>query len=543
MACLDDSTRDDYGERDNPLMKLEDVQVDELQMSQVSQTSHPSHDGSDLVKEDRERVSTGNTEPPPPPSPQLVSAEEEQTTRRYLLFVATAAALTGGTLGYDVGIMAAALIGLDEDFDLTDEQKEIVVGSLNFVAAFGALAAGVTAGWLGRKKTLALCSFLYLLGTAMMTCAPDYAWLLAGRIITGVGVGISFVVAPTYNSEVSPKEVRGRIGTIFDISINVGILAGYVVGFACEEMIPDGVAKWRAMFGIGALFPLAVAGMLLYLPESPRWLLQQGRTAEAEVVLRRFLPSDAAVRESVDDIQRDDNLETPSWAEVVCPPEAHLKRTLGIAYGLAFWQQITGSEAILYYSATILEDAGLESKTMLLLGNLLVGSSKLLPEFWAMSSIDKRGRRWHLVASSAAMTAAISLIALSFALELPSYTVVVLLCVFMATFSIGLGPFSFTTATEILPLTHRAKGMSVVTFINRIVSAAVSLSALSLSTYMGMGWYFFAYSVVSLISIRFFMRNVPETTGKSLETIAEELRQHEGGGPCLMLSTCCIPPP
>ena len=443
----------------------------------------------------------------------------------YILFVVITAALTAASLGYDVGVMADATLHMDQSFDFGDTKKEIVVGSLNFMAAFGSLFAGYIADTFGRKKTLAACSALYIIGTAGMTIATSFEILLVGRVITGLGVGLSFVVGPTYISEITPAAVRGKLASVFDISINVGILVGYIAGFACEELL-SGSLRWRSMLGIGVLFPILVAVFLLFLPESPRWLLLHGRDSEArEILIKLFGGSEAAAAECISEIRGEEDITHGSWGETLCPPEGYARSVMGIAFGLAFWQQITGSEAVLYYSATFLKNAGLTSQRMLLLGNMLVGLAKLLPEFWVMYSIDSRGRRWHLLVSAVTMTIAVFALTVAFAVDAPSWVMIVLLCAFMATFSLGLGPFSFITASEIIPLKYRAKGMSLVTFINRFVSGAVALTALTLSEQIGMKYYFLIYSVISAMSIYFYKRRVPETAGKTLEGITAEMKK------------------
>ncbi|KAJ9467544.1 putative polyol transporter 4 [Diplonema papillatum] len=451
----------------------------------------------------------------------------------YIIVVVLTAAMTASTLGYDVGVIAGAMDGMQDSFNLSNFAVEIVVGSLNVVAAFGALSAGYIADTLGRKWALGICCALYAVGTAAMALAPIFEVLLAGRITVGVGVGLAFVIGPTYISEITPPDVRGKLATVFDVSINAGIMMGYVVSYIIQNTVPDHPSslRWRLMLGVGAITPLVVSVMLLRLPESPRWLVMKGRVEEAEVVLTKVLGTDAdeVVGESIEQIERSnfDEAHGATWLEVLNPKDPHMKHIVGIAYGVGFWQQITGSEAVLYYSGKFLDNAGLKSDNLKLLGNMLVGAAKLLPEFCVMLTVDRFGRKNHMVLSAILMTVALSCLGLSFGLDLPSWTVVVFLCCFMASFSVGAGPFPFVVASEILPLRYRAKGMSINTFINRGVSGAVSLTALSFSEATGYFVYFMIFAGISLVSIPFFMK-VPETCGKSLEEIQDELAEGKG---------------
>lgn len=198
-----------------------------------------------------------------------VHSESHKITK--LVYVA--AAISGATalsLGFDVGVMADAEAYIQVDFKLSDGLMELIIGSLNFISAFGALMGGPTADKYGRKPTVVLCCGFYLVGTLLMTCAPSWEFLLCGRIITGLGVGVSLVIVPVYVSEISPKEVRGKLVTIFDVSINAGILLGYIVGLVLEFLVYSDTVRWRLALGLGLVSPLIVLISLGGLPESPR---------------------------------------------------------------------------------------------------------------------------------------------------------------------------------------------------------------------------------------------------------------------------------
>jgi hypothetical protein len=345
------------------------------------------------------------------------------------------AAATAATLGYDVGIMAAAIQPMEETMHLTGIQKEVAMGSLNFVAALGALLGGRVANDHGRKYTVKLCCWIFVVGTVMMAAAPGYWAFLLGRIVTGVGVGVSFVAAPVYLSEVAPTDMRGRLNTVFDVAINGGILLGYVFGFLVQ-LIPNVEPewKWRLMIILGVILPVLVLVNLVYLPESPRWLVMKKQSGEAARILRQLSTGDydqqhqnqqrqyhqpleqlehdqqqqqqqgddgehhaTIVRmiSSMEEQVRDEEDETGSGPLTPLQALMRCKLSSGMRFAMAlgFWQQITGTEAVLYYSADFLRHAGLESPTQRLLGNCFVGLCKLTPELIAMQYVDTLGRR------------------------------------------------------------------------------------------------------------------------------------------------------
>lgn len=426
-----------------------------------------------------------------------------------LILLVCVAAATAATLGYDVGIMAAAIQPLEDQLQLSGVQKEIAMGSLNFVAAFGAFLGGHVADKYGRKRTISLCCWLFVVGTIAMAASWSYAVLLVGRIITGLGVGVAFVAAPCYITEVAPTNSRGQLNTVFDISINGGILVGYITGFLVQLFLPD---NWRLMLGCGLILPLIVLYLLSRLPESPRWFMLQHRKEEAESVLLHLGNTTAETQQILqdmhDEIEREEHATAPMFSH-------------GQLYAiqLGFWQQITGTEAVLYYSADYLERAGLESPLMRLGGNVFVGICKLLPECIAMQYIDTAGRRPLLFGSATMLFLTTLSLSYAFSFEANPIVIVVLLCAVMASFSAGLGPFTFLSASENLAMAERARGMTLCSAANRLTSGTVAMTAVSLTNKVGDAGLFGLYAAAGFFSL-FFYWYVPETAGISLEELA-----------------------
>lgn len=352
-----------------------------------------------------------------------------------------------------------------------------------------------------------------------MAVAPNFFTLLAGRIVTGLGVGVAFVAAPSYITEVAPSDSRGKLNSVFDISINGGILVGYITGFLVQLFFPD---NWRLMLGCGMILPLIVLGLLSRLPESPRWLMLVNQKDQAKHVLQLLGSQPTELEQTLqgmqEEIDREKSAEQKGWFD------SKAKR---YATQLGFWQQITGTEAVLYYSADFLERAGLQSPLMRLGGNVLVGVCKLVPECIAMNYIDTAGRRPLLFGSALALFFSTLSISIGFWAHASPIALVCMLCAVMASFSAGLGPFTFLSASENLAMAERASGITLCTAANRITSGTVAMTAVTLSNLLGDAGLFGLYAGAGFLSL-FFYWNVPETAGVSLEELAARQGRSHG---------------
>eukprot|EP00250_Pteridium_aquilinum_P017675 c23732_g1_i1 orf=942-1955(-) len=187
-------------------------------------------------------------------------------------------------MGYDIGIMSSAILFIHDDLHLSLFETEVIVGSLNLFAAVGSLGAGFIANFLGRRRALLVASALFLIGAVVLAASFNFACLLIGRLVTGLGVGFAMMIAPLYSAEISPARVRGFLVSFTEVFVNVGILLGYIIGFAFSTL--SSKFNWRLMLGAGALPAVVLAvGVLFVLPESPRWLVLQGQNDKAKQVL------------------------------------------------------------------------------------------------------------------------------------------------------------------------------------------------------------------------------------------------------------------
>ncbi|KAK9676788.1 hypothetical protein RND81_11G100800 [Saponaria officinalis] len=446
-----------------------------------------------------------------------------KTIRKYVLACAFFASLNSVLLGYDVGVMSGAIIFIQEDLNITEVQEEVLVGCLSIVSLFGSLAGGRTSDIVGRKWTIALAAVIFQAGAVVMTLAHSFEMLMAGRLLAGIGIGFGVMIAPVYIAEISPAINRGSLTSFPEIFINFGILLGYISNYAFSGLPPN--QSWRVMLGVGILPSVLIAVALFIIPESPRWLVTQNRVDEARLVLSKTIENEKEVEERLAEIQfaaKNTNDDKAVWVELLCPSPT-VFRMLVVGIGIQCFQQITGVDALVYYSPEILKEAGIENKTKLLAATVAVGVTKTAFILIAILLIDRVGRKPLLYISTIGMT--ICLFALGITLsflqdqQFGIALSILFICGNVAFFSIGIGPICWVLNSEIFPLRLRAQAVALGAMGNRVCSGVIAMSFLSMSSAISMAGTFFTFGVVSAAAVVFVFTVVPETKGKSLEEI------------------------
>jgi len=432
----------------------------------------------------------------------------------FLYIVAGISALGGLLFGYDTGVISGAILFIRQHYKLSPTEVEVVVSSVLWGAVLGAAVGGLLADRLGRRKTLILVGSLFALGALGSSLAPTVPWLVAGRITVGVAIGAASFITPLYISEVSPAHARGRLVSLNQLAITVGILVSYLVDYALA-----GVEGWRWMLGLAAV-PATVLGVgMAFLPESPRWFVAQGQADAARAVLVRCRGG-LQVDTEMEEILRGINQRTGSWAELL-QPGARLALVVGV--GLAIFQQVTGINTVIYYAPMIFQYAGFASAASAILATVGVGIVNVLLTVVAMRLIDRVGRRPLLLVSLAGMILSLSILALAF--EVPTgpgtlgWVTVASLMLYVGSFAVGLGPVFWLLVAEIYPLAIRGRAMSLATLANWGANLVVALTFLSLVRRLGQAGAFWLYAVVGVGAWLFACFLVPETKGKSLEAI------------------------
>ncbi|XP_030462586.1 probable polyol transporter 6 [Syzygium oleosum] len=468
-------------------------------------------------------------------------SEKLSGVNRYACACAIVASMVSIIFGYDTGVMSGAMIFIKEDLKIKDTRVAILAGILNICALVGSLIAGRTSDYIGRRYTIVLAAVIFLLGSVIMGYGPSYAILMTGRCIAGIGVGFALMIAPVYSAEISSATHRGFLTSLPEIGISVGILLGYVSNYFFAKLTLK--LGWRMMLGVAAIPSLALAFGILKMPESPRWLVLQGRLAEAKRVLLLVCNSeqeaetrfqDIKIAAGIDENCKEDIVELPRktrgegvWKELLLRPSPSVRWILLAAVGIHFFEHATGIEAVILYSPRIFKKAGVISKKRLLLATVGVGLTKLTFIVIATLLLDKVGRRRLLLVSSGGII--IALTGLGFCLTMVENAKEQLLWAlissimatytYVAFFSIGIAPVTWVYSSEIFPLKLRAQGVSIGVAVNRLMNAVVAMSFLSIANGMTIGGSFFMFACISLLALGFFYFFLPETKGKSLEEI------------------------
>uniref|UniRef100_A0A6A7G7L9 Polyol transporter 4 n=1 Tax=Hirondellea gigas TaxID=1518452 RepID=A0A6A7G7L9_9CRUS len=442
------------------------------------------------------------------------------------LYVLTALASLGAILlGYDVGVMSGAILFIEPEFNLTTFETEIIVSSLNLISLFGALFAGKFSDSFGRKKTIAIASVIFIAASVLMALANGFWMLLVGRLIAGLGVGAALVLPPIYIAEISPARFRGKLVTFSEICQNIGILLGYISGYSFANL-PDNI-NWRVMLGLGVVPAIMMLLSLLIMPESPRWLVKEGRLEEAETTLRLTFYDDEVndALASIEQALKEERilLADVGWMDLLRPTPA-VKLMLIAGVGAAFFQQASGSEAAVYYTPKILAEAGIEGERNAIAGAIVVGAFKTTTLIIASLLLDKIGRRPMMITSTIVVMIALSLLGMSFMINAPPFAMIGGMCLYMIGFGIGLGPVGWLLIAEIFPLQLRGRAMAIGTAVNRLVSGTVALTFLSLSESISQAGAFFMYSGIAFCALIFSIVFIPETTNKTLEELIVEFQ-------------------
>jgi sugar porter (SP) family MFS transporter len=445
-----------------------------------------------------------------PTTNTLVSVEVQKGSARYLYLPAMVAAIGGLLFGFDTAVINGAIVFIKQQFGLSDAQTEIAASSLLLGCVVGASVAAFTSDRFGRKRVLLVAAALFTFSSIGAALPRDVTQFAVARVLGGIAIGIASTLSPLYIAEISPARSRGLLVSLNQLAIVTGILLSYSVNYL---LMDAGAANWRWMFASAAIPSLGFLLTLLFIPESPRWLMQKGREQEAEYFLAQIVGAEAATGE-INAIRAAISEESGKLLDPT------FRTALIVAILIALFSQFTGINTIIYYGSLVfLEHVPHQTASTALWANVIIGAINFVATMAGMFLIDRSGRKSLLMSAYAGMS--LSLIAVSAAIRFQAVGTVVLIFVltYVACFAVGVGTGTWVLMSEICPTRVRGRAMSVATVCLWCGTLLVTLTFLSLANLFTAPGVFMLYGVVCMTAFLFVWKKVPETKGRTLEEI------------------------
>ncbi len=505
---------------------------------------------------------------------------EIKMNKSYTVLISLIVALGGFLLGFDSAVISGAVKGISTYFEMTDAMLGFAVGCVIFGAMAGNLMAGPLSDKLGRKKVLIGVAALFAISATWSALASGYTEFIIARIIGGVGIGGAILIAPIYIAEIAPPKLRGSLVSFNQLNIVIGISVAY---FSNYFLVNYGDESWRWMLGVEAIPALIYFFSLFTVPKSPRWLLlNQNKSEEAQIVLQK-IGGKAYAANTLEEIHKGHNTKQDAAGGLSDLFKNKYATILIIALGIAFFQQITGINAIFYYAPTIFEQAGGSTDSSFLQA-IVVGLTNLVFTLVAIWLIDRLGRKPLLLIGTSFMTVALFMATFAFYnatydfnaqsikkvsdpiikeqlmgyqgmtfnsqsalfdriktdldadqfiefkrnqitnfININSNLVLVAILLYVAAFAISLGPVMWTLLSEIFPTNIKGVAISIVGFFNSLVSFSVTQVFPWELSNLGPTMTFAIYGLLSFVAILFVSKYVIETKGKSLEEVEKLL--------------------
>jgi MFS transporter, SP family, arabinose:H+ symporter len=426
-------------------------------------------------------------------------------------------ALAGFLFGFDTVVISGAEKTIQSLWGLSPGLHGIAMASALYGTVIGSLIGGWPADRFGRKATLLWIGILYLVGAIGSALATNVGIFILARVFGGLGIGISTVVAPLYISEIAPPKYRGRLAGMFQFNIVFGILVAFVSNALLAGI---GQNAWRWMLGVAAFPSLVYAVLCLFLPESPRWLLSRKRDRDAGIkILQRIEPDStlAEIQAQADEIMGTSTEQASSahfWTR-------RLRKPIMLAIMIAFFNQLSGINAVLYFAPRIFELSGLAAKAALL-QSIGIGITNLVFTFVGLWLIDRLGRRTLLFIGSFGYIASLGLVAWAF---FTGHFAIVPVCIFafIAAHAIGQGSVIWVLISEIFPNRHRAEGQALGSFTHWIFAATLTTFFPKMVSAFPPGYVFLFFACMMVLQLIWVKVWVPETKGVPLEQIQHQL--------------------
>ncbi|BCU53055.1 MFS transporter [Staphylococcus auricularis] len=426
-------------------------------------------------------------------------------------------ALGGLLYGYDMGVISGALLFIKDDMQISSSVEGTIVAAMLIGAIFGSAASGPFSDKWGRRRVVFVIAIVYILGALILAFAPSVAVLIIGRLVIGLAVGGSTAIVPVYLSEMAPTEQRGSLSSLNQLMITIGILASYLVNYAFAP-----IEGWRWMLGLAVVPSFILLIGVAFMPESPRWLLENRSEKAARDVMQYTFPADE-INQEINEMREINKVSESTW-NVITSPWLLPTIIIGCVFGL--FQQIIGINAIIYYAPSILEQAGL-AKSSSILGTVGIGTVNVLVTIFAIMIIDKFDRKRLLIVGNIGMIGSLLIMAILIALlGVGSAAWIIILCltIFILFFGFTWGPVFWVMLPELFPMRARGAATGLAALVVSIGSLLVAKFFPMLSEALPIHYVFLIFAVIGIFAMLFVIKFLPETRGRSLEQIEAELR-------------------
>lgn len=425
------------------------------------------------------------------------------------------AALAGFLFGFDTVVISGADKKLQLLWDSSDAfHGWVVISGALWGTVLGAIFAGIPTDKIGRKNTLIWIGIFYSVSAIGSAFSNDPISFAIFRFIGGVGVGVSTIAAPAYISEISPADKRGKLVGFYQFSLVFGILIAFLSNYLLSGI---GENDWRWMVGVEAIPAIIYTLFVLTVPKSPRWLITKNRIEEAKGILKLIDPEqdvDQAVATIQDDSKNTVNGESIFMKKYRFP--------LILAFLIAFFNQVSGINAFLYYAPRIFEEAGLGESTALL-SSVGIGITNMLFTLLGINLIDRLGRKQLMYIGSIGYIVSLSLVACAFFLGWEGMAVPIFLFIFIAAHAIGQGSVIWVFISEIFPNHLRGSGQAFGCSVHWILAAAIPAAVPFLFSSIGAGTVFAFFAIMMVLQLIWVHFMMPETKGVSLEELSKKL--------------------
>ena len=456
--------------------------------------------------------------------------DNQMGNKTFLTLVCFVASLGGVLFGFDTAVISGTFSMVKVYYGLGDIELGWFASSALIGAIIGALFTGVLSDKFGRKPLFTIGALLFFISALFSAIPPNFALLIWARLIGGLGVGIASVLSPMYISEFSPPKIRGRLVALYQLSIVIGILLAYFSNWMLlnfsnnNQMVSEGwdiinrifVSEvWRGMFGAEMLPAGLFIVLLLFIPESPRWLIKNNQSGKGFQILSQ-ISGESIARKELEEIKKTVDHVKGRITDLFKPG---LRMALIVGIGLSFFGQFTGVNIVVYYGPTILEGAGFKLDSALQF-QVAIGLINLIFTAIAIWKIDNWGRRPLLIWGMTAVCISLVIIGLLFSFGATSgFWILILLGIYMASLAISINAVIWVITGEIFPNVMRGRGMSIATFTNWGINFTTAFLFPWFVGKAGMNIGFFTFAVFCFFATLFFFAFVPETKGKSLEEI------------------------